>query len=233
MSSSSLPKSSSKLSLLSNLRNIPSNVGNEKNRNQLELDNSSSSVTSSAFISGLYPLRGESFDDTTDILQGSMVIAEADALLTEYRESFSTSISTSISSSISKIIHYPSSSSVSANRLSPNLKSSQSLHNEGRRKKEIMMKKNNNQTGNIKNNHLDNANYSFTTAGSSDSHLSQVEVEVEVEDGDDSSARHSPRAKQTDSFEELEMIAFLEKYSDRLVEMVAKKVTAKTKGSLS
>ena len=227
MSSSSLPKSSSKLSLLSNLRNIPSNVGNEKNRNQLELDNSSSSVTSSAFISGLYPLRGESFDDTTDILQGSMVIAEADALLTEYRESFSTSIS----SSISKIILYPSSSSVSANHLSPNLKSSQSLHNEGRRKKEIMMKKNNNQTGNIKNNHLDNANYSFTTAGSSDSHLSQVEVEVE--DGDDSSARHSPRAKQTDSFEELEMIAFLEKYSDRLVEMVAKKVTAKTKGSLS
>ena len=231
MSSSSLPKSSSKLSLLSNLRNIPSNVGNEKNRNQLELDNSSSSVTSSAFISGLYPLRGESFDDTTDILQGSMVIAEADALLIEYRESFSTSISTSISSSISKIIHYPSSSSIPANRLSPNLKSSQSLHNEGRRKKEIMMKKNSNQTGNIKNNHLDNANYSFTTAGSSDSHLSQVEVEVE--DGDDSSARHSPRAKQTDSFEELEMIAFLEKYSDRLVEMVAKKVTAKTKGSLS
>ena len=188
-------------------------------------------MTSSAFISGLYPLRGESFDDTTDILQGSMVIAEADALLTEYRESFSTSISTSISSSISKIIHYPSSSSVSANHLSPNLKSSQSLHNEGRRKKEIMMKKNNNQTGNIKNNRLDNANYNFTTAGSSDSHLSQVEVEVE--DGDDSSARHSPRAKQTDSFEELEMIAFLEKYSDRLVEMVAKKVTAKTKGSLS
>ena len=55
------------------------------------------------------------------------------------------------------------------------------------------------------------------------------EVEVEVEDGDESSTTQSPRAKKADSLDEMEMINFLEKYSDRLVEMVSNKVIAKTK----
>ena len=220
LSSSSHLKSFSKLPIQSNLIEPSGLLRNEKNGNQLE--NLTASVTSSVFISGLYlssPGRGRTLDSTTDILQGSVIIAEADALLTEFRDSFS------ISTSISTFIPPSNSLSIPISRIahSQNLnrdkeKKNYGVTSSGRRSIQTRTTQNNDSS--------DGNNISASTYGLTDSHMS--EVEVEVEDGDESSTTQSPRAKKADSLDEMEMINFLEKYSDRLVEMVSNKVIAKT-----
>lgn len=55
-------------------------------------------------------------------------------------------------------------------------------------------------------------------------------VEESVRTGEDESGTtRSPRARPEESLDDVEMFAFLEKYSDRLVEMVSKKVMDQTK----
>lgn len=135
----------------------------------------------SAFVSGLYPThpaRGI-LDCTTDILQGSVVIDEADKLLVEFRESFflpQASMGVSILSQ-----------SVFENRLKP-------IHERAERDER------------------NDRNEQF--------------------EGNNTRSPRSPRTRldrQEESVDDLEMFAFLEKYSDRLVEMVSNKVMQKTK----
>ena len=150
------------------------------------------------------------------------MIAEADALLNEFSTSFS------VSTSISTFLPPPSSSStpVSSSSHSKNSKSDGEKKNQGgtttaRRSTQRRSTQNNDTS--------DRNDISATSFRLTDSHIS--EVEDGDGDGDESSTTQSPRAKKTDSLDEMEMINFLEKYSDRLVEMVSNKVIAKTKAS--
>ena len=223
LSSSTHLKSFSKLPIQSNFIEPSGILKNEKDGNQLQ--SSSASVTSSLFISGLYlssPGRGRTLDSTADILQGSVMIAEADALLNEFSTSFS------VSTSISTFLPPPSSSSivVSSSSHSKNSKSDGEKKNHGGT---TTAKRSTHRRSTQNNDTSDRNNISTTSFRLTDSHIS--EVEDGDGDGDESSTTQSPRAKKIDSLDEMEMINFLEKYSDRLVEMVSNKVIAKTKAS--
>lgn len=154
------------------------------------------------FVSGLQPHRDESFDSTTDILQGSVVMAEADALLSEFRSSFLPPFSLGVSQMSHSIFQGSE---------------------EGTRRRETDFDPNplRHNLGNVL------GNFSTTTIGSSRSSRS-----LQMGEGEVGSRGRSRGPTQDESLEDLEMLSFLEKYSDRLVEMVSKKVEAKSRAGV-
>ena len=169
-------------------------MGGDDERDRLE------NTEASEFVSGLYesyPQRGTSLESTTDILQGSVVIAEADALLTEFRDSFFQPQGTQASQSQSMGVSMLSQSMFDT-RLKPINETIGRYDDDAPRRDRSMV----------------NANYSTNTISNNRT---------------DRADRVSPSEGGGDSLDDMEMFAFLEKYSDRLVEMVSNKVIEKTK----